>query len=219
MVRNLTLAAMGDDDLAALLPDLSLQTVSRGSMLIVQGVEVDTLYFPATAYLANLVTFQDGGRAMSFVMGAEGVSGLAPFMADEASAWGVQVRAAGEVYSLPAAALRKRMEDSADLRRQLGKLSYGYQVQAAYAGGCAALHDSRGRLATLILRSSERLGASELRLTQQDIGEFLGLQRTTVNSAALGLRAAGAIRYLRGVIRIADRDALMKNACECYRLR
>lgn len=53
----------------------------------------------------------------------------------------------------------------------------------------------------------------------QDIAALLGCQRTTVNAAAAELKKVGAIRYLRGVIRVADVDVLRAHACECYGLQ
>jgi DNA-binding transcriptional regulator YhcF (GntR family) len=48
---------------------------------------------------------------------------------------------------------------------------------------------------------------------------MLGSQRTTVNEAAQTLQRAGAITYSRGKIRIIDRAALERIACECYKAR
>ena len=45
---------------------------------------------------------------------------------------------------------------------------------------------------------------------------MLGAQRTTVNEAAQHLQKSGAIRYMRGSIKVLDRDALERASCECY---
>lgn len=216
MLRNHTLSAMDTADLAALLPHLAEDHVERGTLLTVQGGTVDQLYFPTTAFLAHTVSFEDGRSALTFIMGAEGVSGLAPFLAEEVSAWGVEVKSSGALFRLSAPVLRRQMEVSPTLRRQLLRLSYDYQAQTAYGVGCASLHSAGPRIASLILRSADRLGADELRLTQQDVAEFLGIQRTTVNAAAIQLKDSGAIHYSRGAIHIIDREALTREACECY---
>jgi CRP-like cAMP-binding protein len=210
---------MHADDIAALLPHLSRHDVERGAVLTHQGGEIDQIYFPTTAYLSNAVTFRDGRSAQTFVMGVEGVSGLAAFLAEAPSAWGVEVRSSGEVYRLSSTVLRRQVEASPALRRQLLRLTHDYQAQAAYSVGCASLHAMSSRLANFILTSADRRGDDRLELTQQDVADFLGAQRTTVNSAANDLRAANAIKYSRGVIRIVDRDALIRLACECYQLQ
>ncbi|HYC68836.1 Crp/Fnr family transcriptional regulator [Brevundimonas sp.] len=210
---------MHADDISALLPHLSRLDVERGSLLTEQGEEVDQVYFPTTAYLSNAVLFRDGRSAQTFVMGVEGVSGLAASLAEEPSAWRVEVRASGEVYSLSAAVLRQQADASPRLRLQLLRLTHDYQAQAAFTVGCASLHPVGARLANFILTTADRRGDDQLDLTQQDLADFLGIQRTTINSAANELKVANAIKYSRGVIRIVDRDTLSRHACECYQLQ
>jgi Crp-like helix-turn-helix domain len=53
-------------------------------------------------------------------------------------------------------------------------------------------------------------------LTQESIGQMLGVRRTTVTIAARLLQTAGLIRYRRGLIQILDRRALEDMSCECY---
>lgn len=218
MLRNLTLAAMHPDDMAALLPDLSEQCVERGDVLTVQGEVVEHI-FPTTAYLANTMTFSDGRSAETFSMGIEGVSGLAPFMADTVCAWAVEVKTSGLAYRTSARALRSRTDVSRALRQQLVRLLSDYQTQASVGVACAALHGSASRLARFMLVHTEQRNTSELRLTQEDLAALLGLQRTTVNAAAVELKQAGAINYRRGAIWITNVETLKRHACECYALQ
>lgn len=216
MHRNHTLSAMQPCDLAALQADLSRRSVERGDILTPQGEEVTDVYFPTTAHLSNAIHFGDGQAPRPFLMGAEGVSGLAAFLADEPCVWGVEVHAAGEVYKLPARALRAQFEKSEALRALLLRRAYDYQAQAALAAACSSVHDTTSRLASCLLTMSEKLERSELELTQDDLGLMLGVQRTTLNASALVLRKATAITYSRGRVRIVDGEKLKAAACECY---
>lgn len=218
MLRNHTIAGMRDSDLAALIPWLTERRVDRGEVLIEQGAMVETVHFPTTAYLANTVTFSDGRSAETFIMGVEGVSALPPFLADAPCGWAVEVKASGSVYSVPARVLRAQVDLSPDLRRDLLRLCNDYHAQAALGVACAGLHDAPSRLARFLLVHADRAASNELRLTQEDLATLLGVQRTTVNAAAMELKAAGAIRYSRGVIRITDLPVLKRAACECYDL-
>lgn len=219
MHQNLTLASMHEADLTALTPFFSERFVSRGDVLTEQGAMVENVYFPTSAYLANTVTFGDGRSTETFVMGSEGVTGLAPFLADAPCAWAVEVRSSGNVLRVPAAALRKRVEESASLRQLLLGVASDYQTQAALGVACASLHAIAPRLAKFILIVSERTGTDQMHLTQEDMAALLGVQRTTVNAAALELKQAGVISYSRGVIQITDRARLTRAACECYALQ
>ena len=53
-------------------------------------------------------------------------------------------------------------------------------------------------------------------LTQEFLGQMLGVRRTTVTVAARLLQSAGMIRYRRGLVQVVDRPALEEIACECY---
>lgn len=216
MFTNHTLATMAAEDLAALIPDLREGTVSRGEVLNHQGEDVETIYFPSTARLSNRVTFSDGRAAEAFVMGLEGVTGLAPFMADAISGWSVEVSITGSAWRIPAAALRRQVETSATLRHQFMNLVSDYQAQSALGAACASLHPVRGRLARFLLITSERMGMSRIAMTQADLSFALGCQRTTINAEADALRGIGAIGYRRGKIEVLDRRRLEGEACECY---
>lgn len=216
MLRNSALLSLDRHDLAHILPHLSEMSVERGQVLTAQGRPVEHLYFPVTAYLANSIVFQGPQPPLTFVTGSEWVFGLGPFLADEVAAWNVEVRSPGQIYRLPAIALRRRMNVSPTLQAQLLRLAFAYQAQVSFGVVCASRHLATGRLATLILKSADRANSEGIHLTQQDTADFLGMQRTTANASAKALKAAGAIRYGRGTIRIANRDLLLKAACDCY---
>jgi Mn-dependent DtxR family transcriptional regulator len=60
------------------------------------------------------------------------------------------------------------------------------------------------------------LAGKRFKLTQQFLGQMMGVQRSTVSLAANTLRQAGLIRYRRGNIEILDVEGLREAACECY---
>jgi Mn-dependent DtxR family transcriptional regulator len=82
---------------------------------------------------------------------------------------------------------------------------------------CNAVHSLEQRLARWLLSTHDRVGSAELPLTQETIGEMLGVHRTTVIRIAKSLQAQGVIRYGRGRVGIMNRAGLEQTACECYR--
>jgi len=68
------------------------------------------------------------------------------------------------------------------------------------------------------LLSRDRLQTDELVMTQELIADMLGVRREGVTVAAGRLQDAGAISYVRGRIRILDRQKLEETVCECYRV-
>ena len=55
-------------------------------------------------------------------------------------------------------------------------------------------------------------------LTQEFLGQMLGVQRPTVSIAASRLQATGAIHYSRGQVTVTDRACLEQLTCSCYQI-
>jgi len=55
-------------------------------------------------------------------------------------------------------------------------------------------------------------------MIQELIADMLGVRREGVTIAAGGLQDAGAISYVRGHIKILDREKLQETVCECYKI-
>lgn len=213
---NRFLDALEPADEAALRPHLRRVEVETGRTLIAQDGPIPELHFPVDAQLVNLVRFSDGAAIETSVVGCEGLSGLAPFMAGQPCGWEVAVRLAGTVHVVPAEVLRARQHASAAMRDGLLRLAHIYQMQAVQHAACNATHAVTPRVARWLLIAHDLTPGEKLQMTQEELAGLLGAQRTTINEAAGQLKAAGAIRYARGVIRILDREALERLACECY---
>jgi CRP-like cAMP-binding protein len=213
---NHFLDTLDPDDEAALRPHLRPMEVEAGRLLIQQDGPIAEVHFPVEARLVNLVRFSDGGSVETAVVGREGLSGLAPFMARQPCAWEVTARRPGSLYAISAEALRARQYDSRALLDGLLRLSHIYQMQAVQHAACNARHRVTARVARWLLTAGDLSPGERLHLTQEELAGLLGAQRTTVNEAAGQLKAAGAIRHARGTVSILDRAALERAACECY---
>ncbi len=62
----------------------------------------------------------------------------------------------------------------------------------------------------------DRAEGDTVPMRQEELADTLGLQRTTVTSAARSLQAKGCIVYRRGNIRVLTRDGLIEAANGCY---
>lgn len=214
--RNHVLATLYPSDLEALEPHLVRVALAKGEILTEQDAPVENVYFPETAYLANVMRFSDGRTVETSTVGCEGVSGLAAFMADAPCTWEIVTQIEGDAWRLPASVFRRRVEDSHDLLIKALRLTHDYQSQAAQSAGCNAIHDVAPRLARWLLLIQDRSGRDDIVLTQGDMATVIGVQRTTINAAASQLRATGAIGYRRGTVSVRNRPLLESLACECY---
>lgn len=214
--QNQVLANLTEDDRVALEPHLARILLSKGDILTEQGAPVDVVYFPETADLANVMPFADGQAVETSTVGSEGVSGLAAFLADSPCTWRIVVQIEGAAWRISADVLRRQVEASPALLKRTLQLTHDYQSQAAQTAACNAIHEVPARLARWILLVQDRTAQTIITLTQGDLATLLGVQRTTINSAAAELRTAGAIDYRRGKVSIRDREKLKIASCVCY---
>jgi Mn-dependent DtxR family transcriptional regulator len=67
-----------------------------------------------------------------------------------------------------------------------------------------------------LLQSADRANSDTVALTQEFLGQMLGVRRTSVTAVGKTLHDQGVINYSRGVIQILDRHKLEQMSCECY---
>lgn len=89
-------------------------------------------------------------------------------------------------------------------------------VQISQGNACNRVHLNDQRCARWLLQTHDRVGRDEFTLTQEFLGQMLGVRRATVSEVAGRLQAAGIIEYTRGSIRILNRGRLEGASCGCY---
>ena len=181
------------------------------------GSLVDLLYFPDGAILSVITLMEDGRGVESCTLGRETGYGLLNAIGSRSAFNRVICQVPGAGYRMPASALKEAASESPGLLNLVARHS---QVQAAMSeqsAACNAVHHVEARLCRWLLVSSDRALSDVLPLTQEFLGFMLGVQRTTVTSAARNLQSAGLIRYSRGRLELLDRVGLEEGACECYR--
>lgn len=215
-IRNWTWEALDEADQTALREHFVFRHLPPGDVLIKAGEDVDLIYFPVTAYIANVVRLSGGGVGMATCVGRDSLTGLAAFLADEPLGWDVDVQLGGSAWVIAADVLRRRTAASPALLNLLVRLTHKNQIEAARNAVCALNHMLTPRLARWLLITQDRTGASEFKLRQEDLAKLLGVQRTTVVEAFQTLTKQGATSSRRGRVKILDRASLKLTACECY---
>jgi CRP-like cAMP-binding protein len=102
------------------------------------------------------------------------------------------------------------------LHLALNRYTQALMSMIARAVACNALHSVQQRACRWLLTTHDRVDVDEFLLTQEFIGQMLGVARASVNEVAQDLQDAGAIRYTRGRVSILDRRELERRSCECY---
>lgn len=214
---NHILRAMEAQGFEAVRPHLKSLRVAKGETLLDQGRMVEVVHFPVDAVLGNVVSLSDGSAVETAAVGRDSVSGLAAVFARSPIAWSVRVQVPGEVWTLKAERLQQAMVEDDRLRDLLMRVTYDAQCQAALGAACNAEHDILQRLSKWLLLLIDRTQGGVLTLTQQEIADLLGAERTTINGSIQALRDRGAISISRGRLEVSDHGVLERMACECYR--
>jgi CRP-like cAMP-binding protein len=112
---------------------------------------------------------------------------------------------------------RKHLSKYASLQEMALKSNEVILAQTQITAACNALHNVEQRFCRWLLQTWERSENDTIILTQEFLGEMLGVRRTSVTEIASKLQAAGLIRYRRGQIEVLNRPELEKRSCDCFR--
>ena len=92
-----------------------------------------------------------------------------------------------------------------------------FVIQIAQGNACNRAHSIVQRCARWLLMTHDRVGRRQhFFITQEFLGQMLGVRRAGVNEVASAFRKSDLIDYKRGMIHILDRKGLEKRPCECY---
>src|SRR5215471_17608362 len=191
-------------------------TLEKSAVLIEAGAPQTDLYFPCSGLLSLRAMTQDGNSVELMMLGREGVTPPVAVIASPPAAYTTRVTVAGEALRLRADVLQAECDRYPVLQRALIQQWHAMLTEIALGSACHRFHTARQRLACWLLMASERIQSSRIELTQEQLGEVLGLQRQGVTVAHVALKDAGAITSRHGRIRIADRARLQAVSCECY---
>jgi len=213
---NDVLTAMDADDLQRIEPHLELVRFKERRVLHDTGEIVRHVYFPRTCVVSLIVPMQSGGSAEICMIGSEGAD-CSGAMADCRALAQSLILVPGEAYRVPVKILHAAMTNSPRLRTLIDFHTVGLLAQSLQAAGCHALHPAQARLARFLLTLGGKLRRqTPLPLTQELLAGILGVQRTTVTTAAEALQRAGLIAYRRGRVEICNAQGLAQAACECH---
>jgi CRP-like cAMP-binding protein len=98
------------------------------------------------------------------------------------------------------------------------RYTYELMVQMTQTAACNRLHRVEARLARWLLMSRDRVRSNQFHLTQDLLGNMLGVRRVGVTNASGALRQRKLISYNRGEISILDGDGLEAAACQRYQI-
>lgn len=213
---NHLLAALSPEVQARLFPQMELVPLELRSVLNESGEALQYAYFPADSIISRQYLLSDGKSTALSVVGNEGVLGITILLGFEPSISRSLVQSPGHAYRIPKSAVKAEFDRHGELMLLVLRYTQAVITQVSQTAICNRHHSIYEQVCRWILLSLDRLAHNRVTMTQEFIGDMLGVRRETVTAAATKLRQAKIIRYARGVIQVLDRPALEKAACECY---
>jgi CRP-like cAMP-binding protein len=213
---NLLLASLPSEEWKRWAPLLEPVDMPLGQVLYESGVTLGYVYFPLTAIVSLLYVRESGASAEIAVVGNEGLVGVSLFMGGGSTPSRAVVQSAGLGCRLKAALMKEEFDKAGPVLHLLLRYTQALITQMAQTAVCNRHHSLDQQLCRWLLLSLDRLRGAELVMTQELIGNMLGVRREGVTEGALKLQKAGLIRYSRGHITILDRPGLELRTCECY---
>jgi CRP-like cAMP-binding protein len=197
-------------------PHLALVEIRQGLVLAETGSTVSKVYFPSSGIISLVVEMQEGHMIESAMVGCDGVANGSSAMDGRVALNKAIVQLGGHMNVISATTFA----DIADRHRSLRALLIRHEqvlfAQAQQSGACNASHLVEARLCRWLLRTRDLARSDDFTITQEFLGQMLGVQRTSISIVAGTLQKAGLIAYRRGHVRILDADGLREGACECY---
>jgi CRP-like cAMP-binding protein len=214
--HNRLLASLSAFDSERLRPHLRPMKLQQGTVLSEVRDEIDCVYFPHTGVVSLVVTLGSGETIETGMIGRDSLLGGSSALHSTLSFTRSIVQIAGTASVIGSEHLISLASASTSFRTRLIQHEQLMLVQAQQSAACNIIHTVEARLARWLLRCRDLMDSDDLALTQEVIGQMLGVRRSSVSITAGTLQEAGLIRYSRGHIRIVDVDGLRSAACECY---
>jgi CRP-like cAMP-binding protein len=213
---NRFLAILPPRDFSLLAPHLRTVTLERGAMLHEAGAEIERVYFPHSGMVSLVTVMQSGTTVETATIGRAGVIGANTGLGAKQGVARAIVQLPGTAACLSASHFQAAANQSQAIRDLLVRYNDVLLAEVQQSVACNALHPLEARLCRWLLQAHDCMDGNAIPLTQEFLGQVLGVRRTTVTIAARLLQSAGLIRYRRGLIQIVDRPQLEELSCECY---
>ena len=217
-LTNRLLAALPKDEYQRLDSHLTAVSLTTGTILYQASQRIETVYFPNSALISSTFRLSNGSTVETGLIGFTGMVGLPVISGNNYSHNRILVLLEDSAMKISAEVLKREFERGNELQRLLLMYADTRLKEVLQLAACNRHHTIEERLARWLLTIQDLTQLKQVPLTQESIGNMLGVRRSSVTLAAGMLQQAGCICYARGKITILNRESLEVKACECYQL-
>lgn len=201
-----------------LMPEMRIVPLTANQVLYEQGDQIDMVYFPLDCVASGLAIMEDGTTLETSMVGCESMIGVSAVLGSGRSRQWFWVTVGGSAIQLEAKFLDKVFVKNETALKLLLKCYRSLITQVSQRCVCNTRHTITERLCCWLLMLNDRVGTTNLSLTQEMIASRVGARRAGITVAAGMLQSMKAIGYRRGQLHIEDRNILERTVCECYNI-
>lgn len=214
---NRLLAALPREELDRLRPMLESVTLEVPDTIYEANQPLGHVWFPHVGVVSLLNEMPDS-RAVEFAtVGNEGMVGVQYLLGSATMPSRAFVQIPGAASRMDVATFKDALGAAPALHALLLRYTLALMNQIAQSAACNRAHSIEERCARWLLLTHDRVnGDKHFPLTQEFLGQMLGVRRASVSVAEAILQRAGLIRCTRGTVTVLDREGLEAAACPCY---
>lgn len=215
---NRLLAALPRDEYERLRSDLESVELEVSAMLYRTDETISHVYFIDEG-VSSMVQLTAGADPVEVgTVGKEGMVGIPVFLGAQSTQGTAFHQVPGRARRMSADRFREVVLPGSPLHDLLHRYLQAMMVMIAQSSACNRRHPIEQRCARWLCMTRDRVSTDQFLLTQEFLGQMLGVRRASVSAVAGQLQADGLIRYNRGQMLVVDRGGLEERTCECYRI-
>jgi len=214
--QNKLLGALSENELMSWENNLEPVDLARGQVLYERAGAVKHIYFPTTAIVSLMCNTAQGGSCEIAMVGNDGAVGISILMGEDTIVHSAVALSEGLGFRMKASLIKSAFDQSKDVQLLMLRYMQSLITQVSQTAVSNRHYSIEQQLSRRLLMWQDRLAVSELLVTQEMLGNMLGVRRESVTEAAHKLQKAGLIRYSRGRVVIKDRIGLEKKCHEFY---
>ncbi|HTR84980.1 MAG TPA: helix-turn-helix domain-containing protein [Reyranella sp.] len=208
---NRLLQGLGAETWRMLQPHLEKTMLKRSKLLTEPGRVPEHVVFPTGGLIS--INALSGRRAIEVALvGNEGLVGVTALLGLRPAVNEAVVRLPGEAWQVAAAKLTELLPYSAELNEMLMHYVGSLLRQISQTTLVVGHAPIEQRLARWLLMVAERTDSDRIEITHDALARSLGVRRAGITVAMHLLESRGAVKSMRKLVRVLDREALARLA-------
>ncbi len=216
--QNEILGRLPEHEALQIVGQMQLISAKPGEVVAPATVSPKWVHFPLSLVLSSTVVLENGATVEGATIGREGMDGPWVLIAPLPNPHRMIVQVGGQMLRISATAFKQLLHESPSMRELLMRYSLVLIRRGLQNAACIQHHTIEQRMCRWLLETAYRKGQSSFHVTQEFLGEMLGVRRQSVNQAAGALQHAELVKYHRGELTILDGPRLEQLSCECFKV-